>query len=263
MAYETIRVEVEGAVATITLDRPERLNACTPQMAEELRDALGNPGEARCFLLTGAGRAFCSGADLAAAGGTGGSGASAGRNAYDRLSGSYNPLMLQMMECAVPIVAAVNGPAAGIGCSIALAADLVLAGRSAYFLQAFVNIGLVPDGGASWMLPRLAGKARATEMMLLGERIGTEKAEDWGLIHRAVDDDALMAEAQALARRLADGPTVALARMRANIWGALDSGFAAAMHREAVAQREAGDSGDAREGAMAFLQKRPPAFRGR
>ena len=258
--YETIQVTSEGAVCTITLNRPERLNACPPQMAEELRDALGSPGDARCFLLTGAGRAFCSGADLAAGGAGSGS---VGQGAYDRLSMSYNPLMLQMMECAVPIVAAVNGPAAGIGCSIALAADLVLAGRSAYFLEAFVNIGLVPDGGASWMLPRLVGKSRATEMMLLGERIGADKAEGWGLIHRAVDDDALLREARALAERLAGGPTLALAQMRANIWRALDSDFASALHREAVAQRLAGSSADAAEGAMAFLAKRKPSFTGR
>jgi 2-(1,2-epoxy-1,2-dihydrophenyl)acetyl-CoA isomerase len=259
VSYETIRVDAQGAVTTITLNRPERLNACPPQMAEELRDALGRPGDARCFLLTGAGRAFCSGADLAA---SGAAAASVGQGAYDRLSMSYNPLMLQMAECAVPIVAAVNGPAAGIGCSIALASDIVLAGRSAYFLQAFVNIGLVPDGGSSWMLPRLIGKARATEMMLLGERIAADKAEGWGMIQRAVEDDALMAEARRLAERLAAGPTLALAQMRANIWRALDSDFASALHREAVAQRAAGNSADAVEGAMAFLQKRPAAFAG-
>lgn len=263
MAFEMIRVEAQGAVTTITLDRPDRLNACPPQMADELRTALAHPGEARCFLLTGAGRAFCSGADIVSGGGVTAGGGTPGGNAYDRLSASYNPLMLQMMESAIPIVAAVNGPAAGIGCSIALAADFVLAGRRAYFLQAFVNIGLVPDGGASWMLPRLVGKARATEMMLLGERIGADKGEDWGLIHRAVDDEALLKEARQMAERLAAGPSLALARMRANIWEALDSGFASALHREAVAQRVAGDSADAAEGAISFLQKRAPMFRGR
>lgn len=259
MSYEMIKVETQGAVTTITLNRPERLNACPPQMADELRDALADPREARCFLITGEGRAFCSGADLASRGGQSVSG---GQAAYDSLSRSYNPLMLQIAECAVPIVAAVNGPAAGIGCSIALAADFVLAGRSGYFLQAFVNIGLVPDGGASWMLPRLVGKARATEMMLLGERIGADKAEQWGLIFRAVSDESLMKEARDLATRLADGPTLALAEMRANIWRALDGAFAPALHQEAVAQRRAGDSADAAEGGMAFLQKRKPAFRG-
>ena len=263
MGFEMIRVETKGALTTITLNRPERLNACPPQMADELRRALASPGTARCFLLTGEGRAFCSGADLAHGGGLATADATPGTNAYDRLSSSYNPLMLQMAECAVPIVAAVNGPAAGIGCSIALAADIVLAGRSAYFLQAFVNIGLVPDGGSSWMLPRLIGKARATEMMLLGERIGADKAEGWGMIGRAVDDVSLITEATRVAERLAAGPTLALAQMRANIWRALDSDFASALHREAVAQRTAGDSADAAEGAMAFLQKRASAFHGR
>lgn len=260
MQYHTIKVDTDGATTTITLNRPERLNACPPQMADELRDVLSNPGAARCFLITGEGRAFCSGADLASRGEQGVSG---GRAAYDALSRSYNPLMMQMAHCAVPIVAAVNGPAAGIGCSIALAADLVVAGNSAYFLQAFVNIGLVPDGGASWMLPRLVGKARAMEMMLLGDRIGADKAEQWGLIHKAVADDALMEEARALATRLASGPTLALAQMRANIWRGLDQDFSTALHNEAVAQRAAGDSADALEGGMAFLQKRKASFQGR
>jgi 2-(1,2-epoxy-1,2-dihydrophenyl)acetyl-CoA isomerase len=259
LTYETIIVAAEGPVTTITLNRPERLNACPPQMAEEVRDVLADPGEARAFLITGAGRAFCSGADLAARGERPVTG---GRGAYDSLSMSYNPLMMHMAQCAVPIVTAVNGPAAGVGCSIALAGDFVLAGRSAYFLQAFVNIGLVPDGGASWMLPRLIGKARATEMMMLGEKIGAEKAESWGLIYKCVDDESLLDEARALALRLATGPTLALGQMRENIFRALEVGYAAALHQEAVGQRRAGESADAAEGGMAFLQKRKPAFKG-
>ncbi len=266
MAYETILVERGDAVTTITLNRPERLNAAPPRMADELRDALIDTAETRCFLITGAGRAFCSGADIAMRGErktVGGNPAGGGRGAYDALSASYNPLMMQMAMCDVPIVAAVNGPAAGIGCSIALGADFVLAGASAYFLQAFVNIGLVPDGGASWMLPRLIGKARATEMMLLGEKIGAEKAADWGMIYRAVADDALMDEARALATRLAAGPTLALGQMRANLMAALQMDYSAALHQEAMGQRRAGDSEDAMEGGMAFLQKRKAAFKGR
>ncbi|TCD04293.1 2-(1,2-epoxy-1,2-dihydrophenyl)acetyl-CoA isomerase [Erythrobacteraceae bacterium CFH 75059] len=261
---DMITTHRDGAVLAITLNRPERLNACPPQMADELRRALAGVGDARCVLLTGAGRAFCSGADLAAgaAGSEGGSGGTPGRHAHDRLNASYNPLMLALARCPVPVVAAVNGPAAGIGCSIALAADLVIAARSAYFLQAFVNIGLVPDGGASWMLPRLVGKARAMEMMLLGERIPAAQAVDWGLIARMVEDDELAAEAQRLAQRLAAGPTVALAAMRANVWRALDSDFATALGDEAEAQRVAGDSSDAAEGALAFLQKRAARFTG-
>ena len=178
------------------------------------------------------------------------------------LTRHYNPTMMAIANLGVPVVSAVNGAAAGIGCSIALAADFVLAGRSAYFLQAFVNIGLVPDGGASWMLARLVGKARATEMMLLGERIGAEKAEGWGLIHRCVEDAVLMDEALALATRLAAGPTVALGVMRRNIAAALDGTYAQALDAEAAGQRVAGGSKDAREGAMSFLEKRKPLFRG-
>ncbi len=259
MSYQHILVETNDAVTTITFNRAERLNACPPDMANEIRDVLAEPGDARCFLLTGAGRAFCSGADIAAAGERTGNG---GRGAYDALSTAYNPLMMQMAQCEVPIIAAVNGPAAGIGCSVALAADFVLAGESAYFLQAFVNIGLVPDGGASWMLPRLVGKARAVEMMMLGERVGAEKAESWGLIYKAVSDEGLMEEAKALATRLANGPTLALGQMRQTIFRALEVNYAAALHQEAVAQRQAGNSKDAIEGGMAFLQKRKPGFRG-
>jgi len=178
------------------------------------------------------------------------------------LTESFHPLMLLLAKLPLPVVAAVNGPAAGIGCSLALAADFTVAARSAYFLQAFVNIGLVPDGGASWMLARLVGKARATEMMLLGERIGAEKAADWGLIHKAVDDDALQDEARALALRLANGPTLAIGLMRRGLAAALEQGYAEAMAVEASNQRTAADSADAREGASAFLQKRPPVFRG-
>lgn len=261
--YEHIRVEraeTDGApVTAITLNRPERLNAMPPEMAVELRDVLAEPGDTRAFLITGEGRAFCSGADLAAKRDRPVSG---GRGAYDSLGMSYNPLMVQMAQCEVPIVAAVNGPAAGIGCSVALAADFVIAGSSAYFLQAFVNIGLVPDGGASWMLPRLVGKARATEMMMLGEKIEAGKAERWGLIHKAVADGILMDEARALAARLANGPTLALGQMRANIMHALQHDLPSALHQEAIGQRRAGDSNDAVEGGMAFLQKRKPAFKG-
>ncbi len=263
MSYEHILVESAetdgGLVTTITLNRPDRLNACPPDMAIEIRDVLAEPGDARCFLITGVGRAFCSGADLAARGERSVGG---GRGAYDSLSMGYNPLMMQIAQCAVPIVTAVNGPAAGVGCSIALAADFAIAGKSAYFLQAFVNIGLVPDGGASWMLPRLIGKARATEMMMLGEKIPGEKAADWGLVYKCVEDDALMDEAKALAARLANGPTLALGQMRENIMKALELDYPAALHQEALGQRRAGDSKDAIEGGMAFLQKRKPEFKG-
>lgn len=261
MPYEHILVETTDDVRTITLNRPERLNACSPAMAGEIRDAIAGAqaGGARAILITGEGRAFCSGADLA---GRGDASVSGGRRAYDSLSAQYNPLMIEMARSPLPIVSAVKGPAAGIGCSIALAADFCIAGESGYFLQAFVNIGLVPDGGASWMLPRLVGKARATEMMLLGERIEAQKAESWGLIHKCVSDDTLMDEARALAARLAGGPTLALGKMRENLMRALQSDYPSALHQEAIGQWKAGDSGDAMEGAMAFLQKRKAQFKG-
>jgi 2-(1,2-epoxy-1,2-dihydrophenyl)acetyl-CoA isomerase len=259
MDYETIRVERIGDVLKIVLNRPERLNACPPNMALELATALTDRAGARAVLITGEGRAFCSGADLAASGEHSIAG---GRGAYTALTQAYNPLMLTLSRLPVPVVTAVNGPAAGVGCSIALAADFVIAGRSAYFLQAFVNIGLVPDGGASWMLARLVGKARALQMMMLGEKIGAEKAENWGLIYKAVDDAELQDEAMALATRLAAGPTVALGTMRQNLAKALEADFASALMVEAEGQWQAGDSADAGEGGKAFLEKRKPVFTG-
>ena len=170
--------------------------------------------------------------------------------------------MMALSRLNIPVVTAVNGAAAGIGASLALAADFTVAARSAYFLEAFVNIGLVPDGGATWMLTRLVGKARATEMMMLGERIGAEKAEAWGLIHKAVDDADLMPQATALAERLAAGPTRALGLMRQGIARALEQSYAEALAMEATHQMIAGDTADAMEGGMAFLQRRKAAFKG-
>ncbi len=260
MTYETILTARDSDVLTITLNRPERLNAASLDMADEISAALDALEGARAVLITGAGRAFCSGADLQA---RGDASIGSGQASYAALTQHYNPLMAKLSQLPVPVVTAVNGPAAGIGCSIALAGDFAIAGRSAYFLQAFVNIGLVPDGGASWMLPRLIGKARATEMMLLGEKIGAEKAERWGLIHRCVEDSALMDEARALAERLAAGPTVAIGIMRRNIAAALDGDYASALLAEARGQRLAAGSADAIEGGMSFLQKRKAAFQGR
>ena len=260
MAYETITLEIADNVATITLNRPDRLNAMGPQMADEISEAVDNLEGARALLITGAGRAFCSGADLQARGGAAALGAS---GPYGALTRSYNPTMVKLSKLSVPIVTAVNGPAAGIGCSLALCSDFAIAGKSAYFLQAFVNIGLVPDGGSTWMLPRLIGKARATQMMLLGEKIGSEQAAEWGLIYKCVEDADLLTEARALAARLANGPTLALGLMRQNIAAALEMDYASAMTREAEAQRIAGKTADATEGGMSFLQKRKPVFTGK
>lgn len=262
-AFETLRLSTQGAVAIVTLDRPQRLNAAPPQMFRELHDALRQlPGlGARALLITGEGRAFCSGADLV--GGAGAASAtSRGSAAYQALTETYSPTMMALSRLNVPVVTAVNGVAAGIGCALALAADFTLAARSAYFLEAFVNIGLVPDGGTTWMLTRQIGKARATEMMLLGERIPAEKAEAWGLIHKAVDDADLMPQALALAERLAAGPTRALGLMRQGIARALEQTYAEALATEAVHQLMAADTADAMEGGMAFLQRRKAAFKG-
>lgn len=254
-----IRAKRDGDVLRITLDRPERLNAAPPAMFDAIRDALSDLGDARAVLLTGEGRAFCSGADVAAVQAAGDAPAAT----HHALIHHYNPCLQAIADLPVPIVSAVRGAAAGIGCSLALAADFCVASDDAYFLQAFVNIGLVPDGGASWMLARLIGRARAARMMLLGERVPAATALDWGMIHTVVVADALDDEAMALARRLAAGPTVALGLTRRNLTYALDHDYPAAMVREAEAQRSAAASADAREGTAAFLTKRTPRFEGR
>jgi len=258
--YETILTERQGGVLKITLNRPERLNAASIELAEDLTHAFYDLGDARAVLITGAGKGFCSGADLAARGG--GDERRAKGGSHLALQNYYNPLLTQILRCPVPVVTAVNGPAAGVGCSIALAGDFVLAGTSAYFLQAFVNIGLVPDGGSTWLLARAIGRARATRMMMLGEKIGAQQAEEWGLIYKAVEDAALMDEAMALATRLSEGPTLAYRTMKANIQTALDGTLPQVLLAEAEGQRTAGASADAMEGGMAFLQKRKPAFKG-
>ena len=259
MTYETITVDIADNIATITLNRPERMNACSLDMAGEINDALSSMQGVRCLIITGAGRGFCSGADLAARGDRPVNG---GEGSYIALTRHYNPLMMKLARLDMPIITAVNGAAAGVGCSIGLCGDFVIAGRSGYFLQAFVNIGLVPDGGASWMLPRMVGKARATQMMMLGEKIGGEQAADWGLIYKCVEDDVLMAEARALATRLANGPTVSYAIMRKNILTAMENSYAEALLAEAEGQRIAGGTADAVEGGMAVMQKRKPEFKG-
>ena len=260
MTYETIIVEKDGPLTTITLDRPDRLNAMAPQMADELSEALYDLSDSRAVLITGAGKGFCSGADLAARGERSALNSKGG--SHRALQNHYNPAINMVVRAPVPVICAVNGPAAGVGCSLALAGDFVLAGKSAYFLQAFVNIGLVPDGGSTWLLARAIGRARATRMMMLGEKIGADQAEDWGLIYKACEDDALMEEARALAVNLANGPTLAYATMKRNIATALDGSITEVLLAEAEGQRLAGASKDAMEGGMAFLEKRKPAFKG-
>ena len=257
--YQTIKTEKTGNVLKVTLNRPDRLNACPPEMADEIFDAVRNLDDARAVLITGEGRAFCSGADLSARGERSVTG---GEGAFRSLTQHYNPMVQTLASLPVPVVSAVQGPAAGVGCSIALAADFVLAGKSGYFLQAFVNIGLVPDGGSSWMLPRLVGTAQATRMMMLGEKIHGEEAERIGLIYKCVEDDALMDEAHALVERLANGPTVALGLMKQTLRDGLQSDFGSTLRAEAETQKIAGSTKDAMEGGMAFLQKRKAEFTG-
>jgi 2-(1,2-epoxy-1,2-dihydrophenyl)acetyl-CoA isomerase len=259
MTYTQIIVELTPAsVGVLTLNRPETLNALTAQMLDELREAVTVlPGEgARCLMLTGAGRGFSSGADLAGGGGL-------PEDVGLALEQQFNPLMEAIAAAPVPVVAAVNGPAAGAGASLALMADIVIAARSAYFLQAFVNIGLVPDAGATWLLPRLAGRARAMEMMMLGDRVPADRAAEWGMISRVVDDEFLAEEATLLATTLARGPTKALGLIRRLARNAEQLPLTDALAAERVAQRQAGETEDFKRAVFAFLQKRQPTFEGR
>jgi 2-(1,2-epoxy-1,2-dihydrophenyl)acetyl-CoA isomerase len=259
MAFETIRLEISpAAVATLTLNRPDTLNALNGALIEEARaalSALAGSG-ARCLLLTGEGRAFSSGADLATGGGL-------PEDVGAALESHLNPLIEDVFALPMPVVAAVPGPCAGAGCSLALAADIVIAARSAYFLQAFINIGLVPDAGATWLLPRLAGRARAMEMMMLGERIPAEQAAAWGMIGRMVEDEELESEAVALATRLAQGPTAAYALLRKLARDAEQAPLSEALAAERRAQTIAGRTEDFKAGVLAFLQKRQARFEGK
>jgi len=263
VAYKKITLAIEAGVAVITLNDPATLNAAGLDMVDEIADALGKveaeESGARALILTGAGRAFCSGANLGPVGGTP---AAPGRSAGHSLETHYNPLVTRLKDFPIPIVTAVNGAAAGIGCSLALLGDMILAGESAYFLQAFRRIGLVPDGGSTYMLPRLIGRARAMEMALMGEKLPAAKALEWGLINRVVPDAKLLGEAHTLAAELAKGPK-ALGMIRKLMWAALDADWGAQLKLEAETQIEAGETADFREGVAAFLGKRPASFTGR
>ncbi|MFA7588463.1 MAG: enoyl-CoA hydratase-related protein [Novosphingobium sp.] len=259
MAYERILLEIEDGVATLTLNHPETRNALSWQLAREMGHALDNLGGARALVITGAGKAFCSGGDMAS---TVREGQGFGDMLKEGLQDAVNPMLRKLAGLKIPVIAAVNGAAAGAGAPLALHADFVFAGEGAFFYFAFPNVGLALDAGASWVLPRLVGTARATEALMLAERIPATKALDWGMIYKVVADDALLGEAQALARRLAGGPTMSYGLIRQAILAGSGSAYADALLVEEEAQRATGNSRDCAEAVSAFLEKRTPVFRG-
>ncbi len=261
-----LKIERRGAVTVITLNDPATMNALGVDMAAELlvayKQATTGENAARAILLTGEGRGFCSGANLQSGGGGRALDGDGKPDAGHALETVYNPLVTYIRESATPLVTAINGAAAGVGCSLALLGDLIVASESAYFLQAFRRIGLVPDGGSTWLLPRMIGRARAFEMALLGEKVQAKQALEWGLINRLTSETDLMPTAMGLAQALADGPA-SLGLSRQILWASLESGWSEQLHRERLAQKAAGKTEDFAEGVGAFLQKRPAAFTGR
>lgn len=261
--YEQIRFEAADGIARITLDRPDRLNSFTTQMHAELRDALrrvANDATVRVLLLTGAGRGFCAGQDLADRA------VAPGDTPVDlgaSIDNNYRPLVMALRSLPLPVVCAVNGVAAGAGANIALACDLVIATRSASFIQAFCRIGLIPDAGGTYFLPRLVGTARAMGLALLGDKLTAEQAEAWGLIWKCVDDDAFAAGVDALLAQLAQAPTRGLAEIKRALHASAGNTLDEQLTLERDAQRALGQSADYREGVAAFLAKRAPTFTGR
>ena len=261
-SHETIDLTKDDSAARILLNRPEALNAWNEQFGRDLLDAVSTVAEddsVRALMITGAGRGFSSGADLKEQ-----------RSTTDdsvpdlsaRLQDVYHPIITGLREMPKPVIAAVNGPAVGIGCSLALAADLIVAAESAYFLLAFVNIGLIPDGGSTAFLPARIGYARAAEMAMLGERVPADQALDWGLINRVVPDEELEGAGEALLQLLAQGPTTSYAGAKRLLNRRMYAGLAEQLDAEADAQREQGKTQDFIEGVLAFAEKRPPNFTG-
>jgi len=263
MTYSHILLAIGDGIARLTLNRPERLNSFNDAMHAEVRDALALLAideSVRVLVLTGAGRGFCAGQDLSDRAVAPGDapldlGASIERN--------YKPLVLALRALPLPVLCAVNGVAAGAGANLALACDIVVASRSASFIQAFARIGLMPDSGGTYFLPRLVGEARAMALAMLGDKLGADEAAACGLIHRAIDDAAFASEVDALARRLASAPTRALGAAKAALHASLHNTLAAQLDVERDLQRELGRSDDYREGVAAFMAKRAPLFRGR
>jgi len=262
---ETVNVHLADGSATVELNRPEVLNAWNGQFGADLLAALRDVAAddaVRAVIITGAGRAFSAGADLKDV--SGGASTPEGRpDVYTMLTERYHPIMHAIREMPKPVVAAVNGPAAGIGCSLALCCDLIVAAESAYFLLAFVNIGLVPDGGSSVFVPSRVGMARATEMAMLGERVPAAQALEWGLVNRVVADASLTEETQALAKRLAGGPTRSYAGTKRLVNNWLYARMGEQLDLEARIQQEMAGNEDFLEGALAFVEKRAARFSGR
>jgi 2-(1,2-epoxy-1,2-dihydrophenyl)acetyl-CoA isomerase len=262
MGYETILFETRSGAARLTLNRPDRLNSFTVRMHEEVADALSRAeadAEVRALLITGAGRGFCAGQDLAdRAVAPGAEPVDLG----DSVERFYNPLIRRLTRLPKPVVCAVNGVAAGAGANIALACDVVLAARSARFIQSFAGIGLIPDSGGTWVLPRLVGQARALGLALTGQPLSAEQAEGWGLIWKAVEDDKLMEEAEALLARFASGPTRGLAETKRLIRTTGSRTLDQELDLERDVMRALGRSEDYQEGVAAFFEKRPPVFKG-
>ena len=262
MTYETIRFETADGIARLTLNRPDKLNSFTTAMHGEVRDALERveaDASIRVLILTGAGRGFCAGQDLADRAVTPGATRVDLGQSVERY---YGPLVRTLRSLPLPVICAVNGVAAGAGANLALACDIVIAARSANFIEAFCRLGLIPDTGGTYFLPRLIGTARAMGLAMLGDKLSAEHAVSWGLIWKCVDDDKLAAETDGLARHFATAATKGLARIKQALYASSGNTLEAQLDLERDFMRELGGSADYQEGVAAFMEKRAPQFRG-